>query len=99
MCMSSTALFRHTCLEPQIMGNRTTTVHTHFQAQKLHCKTKEFNIRCVQRAENCIRPRGKHGCAVKFHFSESEQNVLPRVQGIQLAVPHNTVTHTTTNEP
>ena len=30
------------------------------------------------------------GCAVKFHFSESEQNVLPRVQGIQEAVPHNT---------
>ena len=22
-------------------------------------------------------PRGKHGCAIKFHFSESEQNVLP----------------------
>ena len=34
--------------------------------------------------------------AVKFHFSESEQNVLPRVQGIQVAVPHNTVGHTTT---
>ena len=28
--------------------------------------------------------------------SESEQHALPRVQGIQLAVPHNTVTHTTT---
>jgi hypothetical protein len=34
----------------------------------------------------------KHGCAVEFHFSESEQDVLPRVQGIQVAVPHNTVT-------
>ena len=22
-------------------------------------------------------PRGKNGCAIKFHFSESEQNVLP----------------------
>ena len=22
-------------------------------------------------------PRGKHGCAIKFHFSEREQNVLP----------------------
>ena len=22
-------------------------------------------------------PRGKHGCAIKFHFNESEQNVLP----------------------
>ena len=28
------------------------------------------------------------GRAVKFHFSKSEQNVLPRVQGIQVAVPH-----------
>ena len=27
--------------------------------------------------EYYICPRGKHGCAVKFHFSESEQNVLP----------------------
>ena len=26
---------------------------------------------------------------VVFHFSESEQNVLPRVQGIQVAVPQN----------
>ena len=41
-------------------------------------------------------PGGEHGCAVKFYFSESEQNVLPRVQGIQVAVPHNTVTHPTT---
>ena len=41
-------------------------------------------------------PRGKNGCAIKFHFSENEQNVLPWVQGIQVAVPHNTVTHTTT---
>jgi hypothetical protein len=46
--------------------------------------------------EHYVHPRGKHGCAVKFHFSESEQNVLPRVQGIQVAVPHNTITHTTT---
>ena len=26
--------------------------------------------------EHHICPRGKHGCAVKFHFRESEQNVL-----------------------
>ena len=46
--------------------------------------------------EHYVHPRGKHGCAVKFHFSGSEQNVLPRVLGIQGAVPHNTVTYTTT---
>ena len=27
--------------------------------------------------ERHICPRGKQGCAVKFHFSKSEQNVLP----------------------
>ena len=27
--------------------------------------------------EHHICPRGKHGCAVKFHFSKSEQNVMP----------------------
>ena len=43
-----------------------------------------------------IRRRGEHGCAVTFHFSETEHNVPPRVQGIQVAVPHNTETHTTT---
>ena len=32
--------------------------------------------------------------AVLSSFSESEQNVLPRVQGIQVPVPHNTITHT-----
>ena len=36
--------------------------------------------------EHYIRPKGKHGCAVNFHFSKSEQNVLPRVQTIQVAV-------------
>ena len=24
-----------------------------------------------------VPPKGKHGCAIKLHFSESEQNVLP----------------------
>ena len=38
------------------LGNHTTTVHSHFQAQKVHCKTREFNIRCVQRAANVLRP-------------------------------------------
>ena len=34
--------------------------------------------RCPRGAdEHHICPKGKHGCAVKFHFSESEQNVLP----------------------
>ena len=37
--------------------------------------------------------RGKHCCVVKIHFGESAQNVLRRVQGIQVVVPHNTITH------
>ena len=38
------------------LGDRTTTVHTHLQAQKLQHKTKEFSIRYVQRAANVRRP-------------------------------------------
>ena len=51
----------------------------------------EYNLFTVLRMSNDLRqnrfprgadehhtcPRGKHGCAIKFHFSESEQNVLP----------------------
>ena len=37
--------------------------------------------------EYYICPGGKHGCAVKFHFSESEQNILPRVQGYKWQCP------------
>ena len=29
-------------------GDRTTTVQAHFQAQKLHCKTKEYSIRYIK---------------------------------------------------
>ena len=46
--------------------------------------------------EHYIHPRGKPGCAVKFLSAKMSKNVLPRVQGIQVAVPNNTVTHTTT---
>ena len=38
------------------LGDRTTTVHAHLQAQKLQHKTKEFSIGCVQRAANVQRP-------------------------------------------
>ena len=41
---------------PHPPGDRTTTVHAHLQAQKLQHKTKEFGIRCVQRAANVRRP-------------------------------------------
>ena len=72
------------------LGDRTDTVHAHLQAQKLQHKTKEFSIG-MHHMSNDLRqnrfprgadehhtcPRGKHGCAIKFHFSESEQNVLP----------------------
>ena len=39
---------------------------------------------------------GVNMIAVTFHFSKTEQNVLLRVKRIQVAVPRNTVTHTTT---
>ena len=32
---------------PPSLGNRTTTVHAHVQAQKLLCKTKEYSGRTV----------------------------------------------------
>ena len=38
------------------LGNRTTTVYAHLQAQKLQHKTKQFSIRYVQRAANVRRP-------------------------------------------
>ena len=38
------------------LGNCTTTVHAHLQAQKLQHKTKELSIGCVQRAANVQRP-------------------------------------------
>ena len=38
------------------LGDRTTTVHAHLQAQKLQHKTKAFSIGCVQRAANVARP-------------------------------------------
>ena len=38
------------------LGEHTTTVHAHLQAQKLQHKTKEFSIRYVQRAANVRRP-------------------------------------------
>ena len=41
---------------PPPLGNRTTTVHTHFPAQNVQHKTKEFSIRSVQRAANVRRP-------------------------------------------
>ena len=41
---------------PPPSGDRTTTVHAYLQARKLRHKTKEFNIRCVQRAANVRRP-------------------------------------------
>ena len=41
---------------PPPLGDRTTTVHAHLQAQKLQHKSKEFSIRYVQRAANVRRP-------------------------------------------
>ena len=41
---------------PPPLGDRTTTVRTHLQAQKLQHKTKEFRIRYVQGAANVRRP-------------------------------------------
>ena len=41
---------------PPPLGDRTTTVHAHLQAQKLQHKTKEFSIGCVQRAANVPTP-------------------------------------------
>ena len=38
------------------LGDRTTTVHAHLQAQKLTAKPKAISIRCVQRAANALRP-------------------------------------------
>ena len=38
------------------LGDRTTTIHAHLQAQKLQHKTKEFSIRYVQRAAHVRRP-------------------------------------------
>ena len=35
------------------LGNRTTTVHAHLQAQKLQHKMKEFSIRYVQKGCQC----------------------------------------------
>ena len=37
-------------------------------------------------------PRGKHGCATRFHFRESASKCPAKVHGIQVAVPHNTLT-------
>ena len=94
---------------PPPLGDRTTTVHAHLQAQKLqHGEAPNrrmvvqdgLAIMVIRDAAICITvlrmsndlqqnrflrgadkhhicPRGKHGCVVKFHFSESEQNVLP----------------------
>ena len=91
------------------LGDRTTTVRAHLQAQKLQHGEAPNRRTVVQdglaitvisdaaicisvlRMSNDLRqnrfllgadehhicPRGKHGCVVKFHFSESEQNVLP----------------------
>ena len=42
--------------------------------------------RCPCRADdNHIRPRGKHGCAIRFHFRESDSKCPAKVQGIPVA--------------
>ena len=53
-----------------------TVSHTPYTTGTLH----PHNLRVRIQVTIIIRhicPRGKHGCAVKFHFSESEQNVPP----------------------
>ena len=41
-------------------------------------------------------PEGKHGCVISFHLIESTSESPAKVQGIQVAVPHNTLSCKTT---
>ena len=74
------------------LGDRTTTVHAHLQAQKLQHKTKQFSIRCVQRAANVRRPtpspaRGKILLPSAVHLEErltvSQSVPEPRQQSVR----------------
>ena len=43
------------------------------------------------------RPRGKHGCVIRFHFTEFTSKSPAKVQRIQMAVPRHTLACKTTH--
>ena len=73
--------------------NRTTA---HHGAQKLQQKTKQQNNVGVMDMDTEMyyhtRPRGKHVRAIRFPCRESDSKCPAKIQGIQVAVPHNILT-------
>ena len=104
---------------PPPLGNRTTTIHIHLQAQKLQHKTKEFSMRCIRQSskpcipqlgpahhhstghhrgvdEHYICPRGKCGCAVKFHFRKVSKMSCHEYKGYSGSAPQHSHPHNNT---